>query len=195
MKKQPERTERTRQALIDSFWNLYLTKKIEKITVKEIVTGAGVYRSTFYEYFLDVYDVLETIEQNLLLDFEEASTRTLGYDSLNEALESELAFYEANGERLAHLLGPNGDPGFAAKAMAIIKGNLLTRLNLSQEDIRADLLFDLVASCVITLLNYWYAHRDVLTFRQVFLLGWPLLKNGFLSYASQLDGISGIGFL
>ena len=89
MRKQPERTERTRQALMDSFWELYRTRKIDKITVQAVTDGAGVYRSTFYEYFLDVYDVLETIERKLLEDFEAASNRShtfISFEAVNESM-------------------------------------------------------------------------------------------------------------
>lgn len=182
MKKQPERTERTRQALIDSFWKLYLTKKIEKITVQEIVDGAGVYRSTFYEYFQDVYDVLGVIENRLLEDFQKANERTLGAGNLEELMENMLAFYELNGEHIAHLLSPGGDPVFSAKAMKIIKANLLERLRLEQNDLEADILFELIASSVITLLNYWNAHKEEATLREVFQTGLSLLNKKLISF-------------
>jgi AcrR family transcriptional regulator len=63
MNRQPEITAQTRQNLIDAFWSLYCEKRIEKITVKEITIKAGYNRGTFYEYFVDVYDVFETIRR------------------------------------------------------------------------------------------------------------------------------------
>lgn len=72
MKKQPDITSsQTRQNLIDAFWSLYCEKRIEKITVKEITQKAGYNRGTFYEYFTDVYDMLEQIEQSLIPTIEE----------------------------------------------------------------------------------------------------------------------------
>ena len=61
MKKQPEITVQTKQNLTDAFWQIYCTKRIDKITVRDITTKAGYNRGTFYEYFRDVYDVLEQI--------------------------------------------------------------------------------------------------------------------------------------
>lgn len=178
MRKQPERTERTRQALMDSFWALYRTRKIEKITVQEVVDGAGVYRSTFYEYFSDVYDVLETIENRLLEDFKASGAQIGTFSSMEDMVEYMLRFYEANGEQIAHLLSPSGDPVFSAKAMGVIKENFLGRMHLPLQDIKAELLFDLIASSIITLLNYWYAHREQHSLREVFEAGWPILKGG-----------------
>ena len=56
----------TRQNLSDAFWQLYLKKKIEKITVKEICELAGYNRSTFYVYYKDVYDILNEIEDRII---------------------------------------------------------------------------------------------------------------------------------
>ena len=70
MKKQPEITKQTKQNLSDAFWQIYCEKRIEKITVKDITTKAGYNRSTFYEYYTDVYDVLEQIESSVLPDIE-----------------------------------------------------------------------------------------------------------------------------
>lgn len=66
MARRPSITETTRKNLMDAFWKLYLTKPVERISVKEITDMAGYNRGTFYLYFRDIYDVLENIEDNVL---------------------------------------------------------------------------------------------------------------------------------
>lgn len=66
MRKQPEITNKTRQALIDVFCELCSQKPIEKITVQEIANKSGYNRSTFYQYFTDVYDLLDFMENDIL---------------------------------------------------------------------------------------------------------------------------------
>lgn len=66
MKNNKEIISNTKQDLIDAFWYFYCNKRIEKITIKEITLKAGYNRSTFYEYFIDIYDVLEQIESSLI---------------------------------------------------------------------------------------------------------------------------------
>lgn len=56
----------TREKIIGAFWELYKTTNIEKITVKNITDESGIYRTTFYLHFSDVYAVLEAIEEMLL---------------------------------------------------------------------------------------------------------------------------------
>ena len=62
MKKNPKITGQTRENLLQAFWSLYRQKKIEHITIQDITTKAGYNRSTFYEYFVDIYDVLNRLE-------------------------------------------------------------------------------------------------------------------------------------
>lgn len=57
----------TRAAMRAAFWQLFQQKPVAQITVKEITALAGYNRSTFYQYYSDVYSVLEEIE-NLILD-------------------------------------------------------------------------------------------------------------------------------
>ncbi len=66
MNKQPEITEQTRKNIIAAFCRLYEEKPIEKISVKEVIALAGYNRSTFYEYFTDIYALLEFIEDDVI---------------------------------------------------------------------------------------------------------------------------------
>ena len=67
----------TREVFIDTFCELYRTKPVEKITVSEITRKAGYNRTTFYDYFLDVYDLLEQIEEELINHIGEKITDTI----------------------------------------------------------------------------------------------------------------------
>lgn len=66
MYKQPEITDRTKQAFVDAFCLLYGQKPLEKITVQEIARKAGYNRGTFYQYFLNIDELLDYVENDLL---------------------------------------------------------------------------------------------------------------------------------
>ena len=51
----------TKKAILDSFVELISERPFDKITVKDIVTRCGVNRNTFYYYFSDIYDVLDSV--------------------------------------------------------------------------------------------------------------------------------------
>jgi len=66
MKKQPEVTDQTRKNIISAFCSLYEQKPIEQIKVKDVISKAGYNRSTFYEYFDDIYSLLAYIENDVI---------------------------------------------------------------------------------------------------------------------------------
>lgn len=98
--------EETKQALIQAFWKLYREKRIEKITVGEIAAIAGYNRSTFYEYFYDVPDVLQQIEDGILDEMQ------FGIPGDRIPLEDVVALFERNADALSVLLGEHGDFSF-----------------------------------------------------------------------------------
>ncbi len=56
------------QLLADSFKEFACQNPIEKITIKEITDRAGVIRTTFYNHFLDKYELLEWIINHDLIE-------------------------------------------------------------------------------------------------------------------------------
>lgn len=66
MKKQPQVTARTRRKLMNAFWEIYCEKGIHQITVGAVTKLAGYNRGTFYEYFSDIYDLLDQLEDTFI---------------------------------------------------------------------------------------------------------------------------------
>lgn len=66
-RKQPEVTEQTKANLRQAFWQLYESKPLQKISVKQITDLAGYNRGTFYLYFDDIRDLLGDIEEKVLM--------------------------------------------------------------------------------------------------------------------------------
>ncbi|GAB2501001.1 TetR/AcrR family transcriptional regulator [Alkalibacterium psychrotolerans] len=59
--KQDPRLIRTRQSIIEAFIQLSLKKEFSQISVKDITLTAQINRATFYNHFLDKYDLLEKV--------------------------------------------------------------------------------------------------------------------------------------
>ena len=60
------RTKYTKKIIKETFISLLEKKEINKITVSEICQIADINRSTFYRYYLDVYDLLSNIQDELI---------------------------------------------------------------------------------------------------------------------------------
>lgn len=180
MKKQPELTAQTRQNLIDAFWGLYCEKSIEKITVKEITTEAGYNRGTFYEYFSDVYDLLEQIEQSLIPTIEELPPITMPDFTLGKPLDVFMALYEQNGKYYSVLLGDKGDPAFASKlknsTKPIIKRAFSEKFDTNS--LEFDFIMEYVLSAMIGVMSYWFVLGKALTAEKLVALMYDLMEYG-----------------
>ena len=68
MKKQPQVRERTREKMFDAFFKEYKENTLRGVTVGAVSRRANVNRSTFYEYFTDIYDLIDQAEDSLLTE-------------------------------------------------------------------------------------------------------------------------------
>jgi AcrR family transcriptional regulator len=159
MKKQPELTTQTKENLTEAFWQIYCEKGLEKTTVKEITAKAGYNRSTFYEYFIDVYDVLDQIENSLLHGPEDFPPLSLTNNATTQlSIDMFIKMYEKNRKYYIVLLGDNGDPSFQSKiknnTKAMVKKILITRGVV--DDYELDFTLEYMLSAMIGVLSYWF---------------------------------------
>lgn len=183
MNKQPEVTAQTKQNLIDAFWLLYCEKRIEKITVKEIAQKAGYNRGTFYEYFTDVYEVLNQIEQSLIPTLEELPPTTKPEQNMNMAFDMFLKQYEQNSKYYSVLLGDNGDPAFASKVKNSIKPLIMKELSgvVNKSDIELDFILEYILSAMIGVLSYWFRMNKILPAEELMTLMYQLMDNEIMN--------------
>ncbi len=179
MNKQPEITAQTKQNLIDAFWYLYCEKRIEKITVKEITQKAGYNRGTFYEYFTDVYEVLDQIEQSLVPTLGELPPTTKLDHNMNMPFDMFLKKYEQNGKYYSVLLGDNGDPAFASKIKNSIKPLIMQAISgkVDRNDIELDFILEYILSAMIGTVSYWFRMNKVLPAEELMALMYQLMDN------------------
>lgn len=171
-----ETKARTRQNLIDAFWAIYKTKRIEKITVKEITTKAGYNRGTFYEYFTDVYDLLDKLEQEIIPSVYELPS--FGFGQLTSApIDSFMNLYEKHTEYYSVLLGENGDPAFAGKVKQQIKTALLNVIDFPERDV-LNFTLEYILSAMVGVLNYWYTAKHNISKEQLAELLYKLSEKG-----------------
>lgn len=189
MHKQPEVTAATRQKIMDSFWGLYTVTPIEKITISAISKNAGIHRSTFYEYFKDIYDLLEQFENDLLKHLEKefipvtkknmARLRDAGAPSdLSAFINTTLSFFINYGNLLYHLSGPSGDAGFRKKLFTFFKAAFLDIHDIPADSHYADYLASLVFTIILNNMEYCYEHPEDITIQEVISLTYQLLGEG-----------------
>ncbi|MDN6618009.1 MAG: TetR/AcrR family transcriptional regulator, partial [Enterococcus sp.] len=65
------RTIKTRTAIKSAFLAILKEKSINKITISELSEKANIGRGTFYLHYHDLYDLYESIEQDLYAELVE----------------------------------------------------------------------------------------------------------------------------
>lgn len=110
-----EAGEQTRDNLKQAFLELYATKPIERISIREITDRAGYNRATFYLYFRDIYDLLSSIEDELLATIDAVVDTLLSKQDIYERMGSFLGLASRLTEPFSVLLGDSGDPSFARR--------------------------------------------------------------------------------
>lgn len=152
-------TQKTKTKLRETFWELYQEKPIEKISVREIIEKAHFNRSTFYEYYPDIYAVLNEIEDELFDGlFGNKTQLILDYSlSLDELIYEVAQNYRKHQKYLKVLLGKNGDPQFLDKIKEHLKS--LLRPLLDSTDMisfqNPDYFLEYLTNGLIGMLIYW----------------------------------------
>jgi len=182
MNKRKEITLQTKQNLIDAFWTLYCEKRIEKITVKDITNKAGYNRGTFYEYFKDVYDVLEYIESFLIPTIHELPPILIGSEMHGLPMDTFFELYEMNSKYFSVLLGDNGDPAFAGKLKSSIKPLIMLEFANESDAVKKELeyILEYTLSAMIGIMSYWFRQSDRLLNEKLHELINKLMEQGVM---------------
>lgn len=178
MRKQPEVTEKTRQTFISIFCELYGQKPIEKITVQEIANKSGYNRSTFYQYFTDVYDLLGYVE-NDVLDYFRSKLNNM--EQVDIKPQDILLLFEEKEMHLNALLGNYGNIRFLEK----LKGEFFAEEGpnycLPENSSITPYLLEFHISTSFSLLRLWQRRHKDLSPDELFRLIDRLFTSGISS--------------
>ena len=182
MHKQPEVTEKTRQTFINVFCQLYAEKPIEKISVQEITRKADYNRSTFYQYFSDIYELRNEIE-NDVLDFiseELSASDTQPYDE-QAVLRNALKLFNEKEVYLNALMGDYGSVRFQKR----LKERMPLGTGMAQqlsESSYFPYLLEFHVSTLLSMFHLWQSRGRDLTADQLFELIYRLYSTGLQSF-------------
>ncbi|GFP75458.1 TetR/AcrR family transcriptional regulator [Clostridium fungisolvens] len=183
MKKQPEITEKTKQAFIDIFCELYSQKPIEKISIKDITSKAGYNRSTFYQYFADIYELLDFVETDLLNSMKESLTNK---EAATDPIQNALHCLE-NSEHISTLkalLGDYGSVHFLERLKREIPFDKLD-LNFLDYNSLTPYLIEFYISTSLSLFRLWIRQGKDLSAEELFNLVDSLYTNGITPYSNK----------
>ncbi|MDV0445775.1 hypothetical protein MmiAt1_13710 [Methanimicrococcus sp. At1] len=126
---------KTQRAIKNAFLELMEETGFSNMNVKQIIERAEINRSTFYIHYVDKFDLLNRIEEELLAGFREigitAPVELIQSQNMDlqeadvqkiEAYSTRLANYiSENGKLFTLLISDKGDPAFASKFGEMLK--------------------------------------------------------------------------
>ncbi len=183
MNKRPEVTAQTRQKLLDSFWALAGEKNISQITVGDLARSAGYNRSTFYEYFKDMPDLIDQAENELLdqvrEEFCDPAVNLLEVD-LNQEMDAFYFLFRMLNEQMYCLLGPNGDPSFLSRVKEVVVPAISGFLGDAPDSGYFDYMVSFAVSALIGYLQHWHEQGQDLPEEEFYKLGYDLMTRGVI---------------
>ena len=182
MKKNQTQTEMTQKNLQDAFWILYEKQRINKITIKDICNLAGYNRSTFYQYYADVYDVLYKFENQLLKEVSEFVVHLMEQASsldASQAFQAIFGILSRLNKYITVLLGPHGDTEFTHKIIENLKPIWIKYFFRVEHYTPAevDLLMEYYISGLLSMYQKWFFDPNGISIEQIIQLSYLTLPD------------------
>jgi AcrR family transcriptional regulator len=171
----------TRQAFMTAFCQLYKNKPLDHITVQAISDRAGYNRSTFYQYFLGIDDILEAVEEELI----KTIINNLNYSNdTNDLIKYALHSYEEKGDYCDALLGRYGYGHFLVKLRDRIRSNTRVK-NISDSDPIKEYLIQYRIDTSLSLFNLWLVRDKDLSADELAKLVSDLCRHGLSAFITM----------
>lgn len=122
MEKLDARKRYTQKVLKQSFLTLLKDKPVNKITVKEVCALAQLNRATFYAHYSDCFDLMESIEQELIDAFAK-SMRYAGSLDVTALIEAIYDMVEKNQVACRVLILGNASATVLTRMVALAKAD------------------------------------------------------------------------
>ena len=181
MNKRPEITKQTRNNLNEAFWQIYCEKELRHISIKDITDKAGYNRGTFYQYYTDVYDLLNQFE-DALIEYVTANIKEeLGFDYWDNTAYNVVKIYEAKGVYLCKLFGSDGDPNFVEKIKRVLQPLYFDKFDKKDIDNRMALMFEYTISGILAAVTAWSDQGKTIPVNEMVFIIRKMVKSGAAS--------------
>ncbi len=148
----------TKKNFYKAFWELYKVNDISRISVVNVTKHAGYNRSTFYEYFIDIYDLLDQLEQVMIDEFCEILNErgfTDGkFNGMEIYVQGFVEAYQKYGDDLTVLLGKDGDPAFSGKIVDKMKD--FWSKWAGNEAMNVEIIIEFACPALLSIMSTWH---------------------------------------
>lgn len=176
------RTRRTKALLLKGLMQLMETKDIKDISVKELSDLVDINRSTFYLHYRDIYDMLEQIENELFVEFNDILDRTICREfelaSAQTTLFEVFSFLERYRDVAKTIMGPHGDLSFVNRMKNLVKERIHHHLDSNQPHGDYAYIEAFVVSGCVGVIETWLSHPAPSSPEEISMMCSALLTKG-----------------
>jgi len=166
------RSIRTKKMIRLALSELIEEKGFNNISVTDITTRADINRGTFYLHYLDKYDLLEKIENEVIQELNQY-VKDFSYEvsvdppdiigTITKPMPYMIKIFEyikENSTFMKAILGSNGDPKFQIKIKDLIKENIFNKkliktFNRENMLVPEEFFISYVLSAHLGIIQYW----------------------------------------
>ena len=167
-----QRNTETKSLIKDAFTVLMKEKGFQTLTVSDITRKASINRGTFYLHYVDKYDLLEKLEDDLLNDLTEILLKKYDnhFDKPKEIIPYQALYYvKEDFDFIQVLISKNGDMSFINRFKELLqksmKENILKAgiLNFSRKGLPEDYANEILLSSTASVILLWIKKGGVET--------------------------------
>ncbi len=154
-----------------TFIDLLNTKGFENLTVSDIARDAKINRGTFYLHYVDKYDLMETLEMEIIYDLKQIMLLDSDMVSINQNNPADLITYDRIVKALHYikddfnfvsaLSGKGGDHNFPGLIKDVLKETIQAKIEttdhfqFSKKEIPEEYAIEILLSGVIAIILVW----------------------------------------
>lgn len=179
------RVKETKERLQKVFLELLKEKPVEEITIREITERAQINRTSFYRYYLDVYDLYDQMADVFAEKFQQIGSAILPKLLQGQPIilqETVLEFWLQNQEAMnVYLQDSRLLNKVKEKNIAYFK-NLL---QIDENDRAIDFILEFYVAGQIGLITYWMQHPEQISQETFFSLMQDMISRGPLTVMKE----------
>lgn len=186
-KKTDRRVLRTKKSIKRAFASLLAKKAIQEITIKELAEAADINRKTFYNYYTDIHQVMEEIEDDVIAILEPAIKKVdFAKDMMNPyVIVQKLSVFDKDDiEFYGDLFQSDIPESLVEKFADVLKeyAKISFASYVDIDDIQMDFMINYAIAGMLAVYRTWFTAKDPV----------PLQKLSRWTSVMTLYGVSGM---
>ncbi len=183
----------TQKDFITAFWELYENSPVEKISISRLCKTAGYNRSTFYNHFNDIYDLMDKAVSDIIIPIKEHISDISDYRQLiyNGSMGQVLfdCFHRSD-RHIEALFKREGHHVLIKQIKNLILMHSFETVIPDEKRIVWEILMEYQLSAVFGVISYWYRTDKKIPSEEIFQTLREISAKGIISsIKAELDTI------